>query len=263
MRTIENHLCYVFAENSEENQNEIARNLCTKTLAYALANEAEKEQLLSIWDKIATKVRRLSTQQIANFSRAMTGIEMGKAIESWLIQSQITSVVYTEDQLVALIVSFFLENNSSPKKYDDFKAICEGWLSGKSFFELSNETGRSIADIETICSKQISYELSYLVGNIMDILEITEEMPVNPYSTLNTIQRRLKYGVDSESAVSICEKVFNDRVIAQHIVRLLGSKDIGVDTIIPIIQLRKEAILTLLHPYPRYFTERINRICSK
>ena len=85
----------------------------------------------------------------------------------------------------------------------------------------------------------------------------------DPYSTLNTIQRRLKYGVDSESAVSICEKVFNDRVIAQQIVRLLGSKDIGVDTIIPIIQLRKEAILTLLHPYPRYFTERINRICSK
>lgn len=262
MRTVENHLCYVFADDSEGNKNEIARDLCTKTLAYALASETEKEELLSIWDKIATKVSTLSTQQIANFSKAMTGVELGNAIESWMIQSHITSVLYTEDQLVDLIISFFLETHSNGKKYDDFKAICKGWLSGKSFFELSNETGRSTADLETICSKQISYELSYLVGNIMDILEITEDMPVNPYSALNKIQRRLKYGVDSESAVSICEKIFNDRIIAQQIVQLLGSKDIGVDAIIPIIQFRKEAILELLRPYPRYFTERINRICS-
>ena len=99
MRTIENHLCYVFADDSEGNKNEIAKNLCTKTLAYALANETEKEQLLSIWDKIATKVSKLSTQQIANFSKAMTGVELGKAIESWLNLSQITSVLYTEEQI--------------------------------------------------------------------------------------------------------------------------------------------------------------------
>lgn len=262
MRSIENHLCYVFADSSDGDKNEIARELCTKTLAYALADETEREQLLSIWDKLATKVSALSTQQISNFSKAMTGIELGNAIESWINQNQITNILYTEEQLVDLIISFFLDSRSGGKKYDDFMTICKGWLSGKSFCEISNDTGRNSSDIETICSKQISYELSYLVGNIMDMLVISDDTPVNPYSTLNEIQRKLKYGVDSESAVSICEKVFNDRIIAMQIVQLIGSKDIGAELIIPIIQFRKEAILELLRPYPRYFTERINRICS-
>jgi hypothetical protein len=262
MRTIENHLCYVFAENPEGNKNDIARDLCIKTLAYTLATDTEREDLLSIWDKIATKVSTLSAQQISNFSKAMAGVELGNAIESWVDKFQITNTFYAEEQLVDLIISFFLETHSSVNKHNNFAAICKGWLSGKSFHELRKDTNQSTSDLERICSKQISYELSYLVGNIMDILEISEDMPVNPYSTLNGIQRKLKYGVDSETAVSICEKVFNDRIIARQIAQLIGSNDISVDTIIPIIHFHKDKILELLLPYPRYFTERINRICS-
>lgn len=85
---------------------------------------------------------------------------------------------------------------------------------------------QGLADLEDICSKFISYELSFFVGNVMDIIEINDEDLVNPLPNLLLLQRRLKYGVKTETAVSVCEKIFNDRFLAN-----LLADEIGHDSI--------------------------------
>lgn len=123
-------------------------------------------------------------------------------------------------------------------------------------------TSLPIADLEDICSKSISYELSFFVGNVMDIIEINDEDLVNPLPNLLLLQRRLKYGVKTETAVSVCEKIFNDRFLANLLADEIGHDSIEANSIVGVIKSHKDDILDILSAYPTYFSERVQWICK-
>lgn len=104
--------------------------------------------------------------------------------------------------------------------------------------------------------------MSFFIGNVIDIIEINDEDIVNPLPRLLLLQRRIKYGVQNETAVSVCEKVFNDRFLANLIAEEIGSNAIQPDKIVNIIKARKDDILDLLSPYPVYFSERVKWVCN-
>ena len=131
------------------------------------------------------------------------------------------------------------------------------WIAGRTPFEISRALTIDINDIDDICSKTISYELNFFIGNINDLITIDEETTVNPCSTLNVLQKKVKYGVPSVTAVSICEKVFNDRILSLKIASILGNTEIEADRIIRIIDWMKDDILALLKNYPQFFTDRV------
>ena len=81
-------------------------------------------------------------------------------------------------------------------------------------------------------------------------------------SKLLLLQRKLKYGVCSETAISICEKVFNDRLLANFIAEQIGAESIDTNHIIDALKMCKEKILGFLSVYPTYFSVRINWICK-
>ena len=115
---------------------------------------------------------------------------------------------------------------------------------------------------ELVCSKFISYELSFFVGNVMDIIEINDEDLVNPLPNLLLLQRRLKYGVKTETAVSVCEKIFNDRFLANLLADEIGHDSIEANSIVGVIKSHKDDILDILSAYPTYFSERVQWICK-
>ena len=108
----------------------------------------------------------------------------------------------------------------------------------------------------------ISYELSFFVGNIIDIIEINDEDIVNPLPNLLLLQRRLKYGVKTETAVSVCEKIFNDRFLANLLADKIGHDAIEANSIVGVMKSHKEDILDILSAYPTYFSERVQWICK-
>ena len=136
------------------------------------------------------------------------------------------------------------------------------WLDGCSFAEMNQRTSLPIASLEDICSKSVSYELSFFTGSIIDIIEINEEDIVNPLQNLLLLQKRIKYGVKTETAVSICEKVFNDRFLANMLAEEIGLDSLETNRIVGAIKLHKDNILMLLSDYPTYFSERIKWICK-
>lgn len=75
---------------------------------------------------------------------------------------------------------------------------------------------------------------------------------------LNILQNKIKYGVSSQTAISICEKVFYDRVLATRISEILLSDTIDTDSIIRIVKWFKDDVFALLDNYPEYFSERLN-----
>ena len=240
----------------------IASEICKETLAYFMANDDEKALLERIFDIIALKISEFDHSQLKNYARTMIGIDLSLQIEKWIAENHLTQQNYTNEQLVKILISFFLETHTLKKEIGCFADICQMWLDGCSFVEMHECTSLPIADLEDICSKSISYELSFFVGNIIDIIEINDEDIVNPLPNLLLLQRRLKYGVKTETAVSVCEKIFNDRFLANLLADEIGHDAIEANSIVGVMKSHKEDILDILSAYPTYFSERLQWICK-
>lgn len=259
---IENHLCFVFSGDENAEKQVLASDICKETLAYFMANDDEKVLLERIFDVIAVKISEFDNSRVKNYARTMVGINLSLQIETWIAENQLTQQNYTSEQLVMMLISFFLETHPIKKGTDFFSDICQMWLDGCSFVEMHECTSLPIANLEDICSKSISYELSFFVGNIIDIIEINDEDLVNPLPNLLLLQRRLKYGVKTETAVSVCEKIFNDRFLANLLADEIGHDAIETNSIVGAVKSHKDDILDILSVYPTYFSERVQWICK-
>ena len=78
------------------------------------------------------------------------------------------------------------------------------------------------------------------------------------FEVLKSLQKKIKYGVNSDTAIAICEKIFNDRVIANSIVNEIGNKRLSEDEIVNAIKYKKTGIEKILEQYPTYFSDRIS-----
>lgn len=72
----------------------------------------------------------------------------------------------------------------------------------------------------------------------------------------------LLYGVKTETAVSVCEKIFNDRFLANLLADEIGHDAIEANSIVGVMKSHKEDILDILSAYPTYFSERVQWICK-
>lgn len=259
---IENHLCFAFSSNENAENQIVASDICKETLAYFMANDDEKFLLEKIFDIIALKISEFKHSQVKNYARTMVGIDLSLQIEKWITEKQLSQQNYTNEQMVGMLISFFLETHTLKKETELFENICKMWLDGCSFVEMHECMSVAIADLEYICSKSISYDLSFFVGSIVDIVEINDEDIVNPLPNLLLLQRRMKYGVKTETAVSVCEKVFNDRFLANLLAEEIGHDAIEANNIVGAMKLHKEDILMLLSDYPSFFSERIKWVCK-
>lgn len=255
--SIENHLCYVYSVDQEGDKLSIANDLCLNTLAYSLADEKERVLLEEIFATIAEKIANLNPIQIVNFSKAMVGVDHSIEIEVWLEQQKLTENNISEQQLLLLIVEFFKSTHKIRTAETEFDAICELWLAGETYHKMHLATNVSFSDLENICSKTISYELSYFIGNIIDVIQIKEEDMYDPCTNLSLLQRKIKYGVPNETAVSICEKIFNDRIIACQLSRIIDNDSIGSESIIGVVKAHQDEIYSVLSRYPSFFIKRL------
>ena len=118
---------------------------------------------------------------------------------------------------------------------------------------MSQRYEKTLQEIEKICGHYFSYKLNFLIGNIIDF--------VNSESTnigrLMILQKKIKYGVDSQTSLSICEKIFNDRYLASLLSNELDNKIIKEDQIIKYIKSKRDKVKEALSDYPTYFEKRI------
>lgn len=260
LRAIENYFCFGTSNLDTSKENISASDICSQTLAYAMANDEQKKLLLQIFAVVSQKVLSKESTQIAKYSRAMIGLDLSDKIEQWIESRKLMSSNFCENELLDMIIDLYICLFPNCKGKDSLHLICSDWILGKSFCEISGKSGLSISDIEAICSKNISYELSFLAGNIIDLLESDSK---DNTELLSTIQRKLKYGVSNETAVSICEKVFNERYLANKMAGIIGNNAIQNDSIIGAVKVFKPQILEFLLDYPSYFTSRIKWLMSR
>ena len=249
--TIENELCYEIGKRtviSIDNTQQVVDDsvvLAKQTLAYFLASENEKTVLEKLFSSLAKKIAEKSAFAKV-MSKSMIDINVAESVSKLITEKELNTVFYSQDKLLSIIVEFY---NSIYR--DDFidEAICVGWINGESFCSIEANTGAKTIDIEKQCGQSISFQLSFCIGNIIDYLA---DDGVNVQGMMD-LQKKVKYGVSCETSISICEKVCNERLIANKVTEIIGADGISGNKIIPLIKSHYTMIEKALESYPSYF----------
>lgn len=258
---IENYLCLVrSAETLVNDSKKSAVDICTNTLAYAMATEKEKELLIKVFQKIEENIQQYSVEKLSRYSNAMSGIGLSSLIEEWIVQNELTEKIYTETELLSVIAELYLQICGEFRYQEHIQSISEKWIDGQTPMEINNKETIGIAEVETLCNKRISYEMNFLIGNICDLIEVDEENEeqVDQRNILTLLQKKVKYGVPNMTAISICESIFNDRLLAIELAQILSDANIGTDKILNMLKAHSEEIFSCLDSYPEYFKDRLS-----
>lgn len=269
LEAIENYLCFVYGTRLSSGQDipeNISESICKNTLAYHLADDEEKEMLLSVFQVIDEKVASLSERQRGKYSTSMTAIDCGKAIEAWIDEVDLMNHFYTETDMLQLLVHLYVSLYSMKLTEDELLRLCQEWIKGKMPLEMLKES--SFKDVDLLmdtCHKTISYELSFLVGNIIDLLPENDDANTagELYSNLSLLQRKLKYGVPNLTAISICESLFWDRYIAIEIATIIHHESATSSDLDVYLLSNKDNIRSYLDNMPSYFTERFSTFINR
>lgn len=263
LENIENYLCYAFSLKEQVDYIEYSSELCRETLAYALANENEKLLLLKLFNCICNKILLSGElEDLEFYSKVMLGVDSAKAIAKWLDANYPLLALSNENELLKEIVGlFFSLNNNFLVSRQDAAIIANMWIESKSYYEIYNKLQDlklyyKIKKIEKVCSN-ISYHLSFIVGNILDLVKEKYE-DLEMVDTLTLLQKKLKYGVKTHTEVTICENIFDDRIIAKGIRKIIQNTEI-TDDIKEYLKFSREDITLYLDNFPSYF---INRFTS-
>lgn len=215
---------------------------------------------------IDEKVASLSERQRGKYSASMTAIDCGKAIEAWIDEVDLMNHFYTETDMLQLLVHLYVSLYSIKLTEDELLRLCQEWVKGKMPLEMLKES--SFKDVDLLmdtCHKTISYELSFLVGNIIDLLpENDDENAASElFSNLSLLQRKLKYGVPNLTAISICESLFWDRYIAIEIATIIHHESATSSDLDVYLISNKDNIRSYLDNMPSYFTERFSTFINR
>lgn len=264
-------------EDEKIEQGEI-NDLASNTLAYYLANDKEKQQIIELFKVIALNIKRnikdLEKRKV--FGKTLFGLDKTLAIEEW-VTNNITNLVTCNNQedLLSVIWPVIDSNiqNSTYMKCSD-KGVLNSlgimWINGESFNNLlefvqstdaklvtpKQERDFKSENIVEICENAIAYEGTLILGAIVEIINFNypdkyDELIEN----IKALQKRIKYGLPSTLSVFLYELGFTDRVISIDLCSKLSSSGrLTRKNVKKQIKEKRDEILNLLNKYPSYFS---------
>ena len=254
--TIENEMIYLLTHQSlsvtVEQLRQISNTLLENTLAYYLATDEEKILLRQLFDAIVSKIER-QIGDIQKYSYIMVPMADADQIIEWIKKNNINTEKKTAKELLEPIEELFgMVYPSLELK----KGFALSWVRGDSYEQMSKDYEIKIYDVEKRCQYNVSYLMSFLVGNIVDLVDAE----CTNADALLLLQQTLRYGVNTKTGVSVCEKIFNDRFLAKEISDIIGNNGVSSEEIVPLVKSKKEEVLSLLSSYPSYFTSVVENI---
>ena len=267
-------------EDGDESDTFVLPQLVEGTLAYYLADDEKKSQLREIFKVLSANI----TNNVADrdlrkiYGRTLYGLWDAKEIESWVNDNLDQLLVCDQNDLVDLfwpLLSSHISNQSFVKSSqpDSMKELLKSWVGGFSFEEMFTQTVASgtkliwgsrlreyqIDHVVDICENGFAYEGILLLGAVVEFVDNLEFEGKQPLIfSLQSFQKRLKYGLPSSESVTIHEMGFADRVISQELAQLLGSFNLRFEAIFELRAKFAEA-KKLITTYPSYYSEILNR----
>jgi len=160
-------------------------------------------------------------------------------------------------------------------KNDVLREITKKWISGPQFHELFRMADKNkcklgkgmrprkvkIENIIDICEVGLAYDGALLVSALCEFVEMLGRDGVDaPINRLQFFQKRLKYGLPTETTIVLYELGFSDRVISQNLATSLNLAATQKKEIVKALKQDREVAKAVIEKYPSYFVDRMNEI---
>ncbi|MFG6510625.1 MULTISPECIES: DEAD/DEAH box helicase [unclassified Sulfitobacter] len=245
-----------------ERIDELTRN----TLAWHLADDATRENLLEVFRMTAKAIKEAGDDELralirksplppadvfalndwtkANIQRLVDAAERGELVDAVFAEAR---------QYVA---------SKALSKLTDQRQILptlKEWLAGHSFDAIAQRlraanvrtSNRHITanHVVAICEGGFGFELAMVVASMADLVEPLDE---SLYEKLLLLQREIKNGLSNTAALAFYEAGFRDRVVAQSLAAAFG--DVTDRTgVRHVCRMKREDLNAVLDDYPAYF----------
>jgi hypothetical protein len=118
-----------------------------------------------------------------------------------------------------------------------------------------------IENIIDICESGLAYDGALLVSALCELLVMQERNGIgDTIYRLQLFQKRLKYGLPTETTIALYEQGFSDRVISQDLADTLNLAAIHKKDLVMAMKKDRDVANAVIEKYPSYFQERMNEI---
>ncbi|MBU1043883.1 MAG: DEAD/DEAH box helicase [Candidatus Omnitrophica bacterium] len=254
--------------------------LAKGTFAYSLADEKNRQHICNLFKLLASNISQRVKNTISRkaYGKTLYGIRDAQIIDQWVHDniSQLSSV--DADHLLDVIwplLNRYINNNTYNKcdKPSLLKDVVQGWISGKSFYDLlkilHNGNAKllwgkrcreyNIENLVEMCEVGLAYGGALLLGAINEFVDLLEfENKQETLSKIRLFQKRLKYGLPSTESVVIFEMGFSDRAVSQELANKLGQFNLSLEAR-SAISTNIERVKHIVDQYPSYYGEILKR----
>lgn len=273
---IESFLLSNWDVNGSEFTEQDIIKLAQETLAYFLADEAKRELIKDLFKLLAENIsNNISDPKRRNiYGKTLYGVQDAQEVESWL-QANIGQLLSakTDDEILDVVWSVLSKHvhNSTFNKCDNpavLQEVARNWIQGKPFHELFGTLKNAkliwgtkrrefkIDHVVEICEGSLAYDGGLLISALSEFIELDEQEETEElFNRLQLFQKKLKYGLSTNTAIILYEIGFSDRLIAQELAELTNASNRA--TVKRFLHRNKAVVINVLDKYPNYYLSEI------
>jgi hypothetical protein len=257
--------------------------LAEGTLAFFLADDQKKEHIRELFQLLAGNISANITDPTRRkiYGRTLYGIQDALAIERW-VHTNADSLLSIVDETDALDLAWPLLTRHIKSgvftKFDKpevLKEIAHGWINGKPFSDLlkiirkrkakmvwgTRRREFKIDHVVDVCEGTLAYDGALVVGAVCEFIETLDQDGTGDLiNRLQLFQKRLKYGLPTETTIALYELGFSDRVIAQDLAASLNMAATQKKDLVKALKKDRDGARVVMEKYPAYFQVRMNEL---
>ena len=118
-----------------------------------------------------------------------------------------------------------------------------------------------IDDVVDVCEGTLAYDGTLLVGALCEFVELLDQEGTGDLiSRLQLFQKRLKYGLPSETTIALYELGFSDRVISQDLAASMNISGTQKKDLVKVLKQDPDTAIAVMEKYPSYFQKQMNEL---
>lgn len=257
-----------------------AASLVENTFAYHLASPEQKSQLAAGFQLLAESIEKSvpDLQLRRAFARTLLGVDDCITIRDWLRGNVAALLSSSSSEALLSAMWPLLEPLIKQSTFlrirpqSSLRYAALSWISGRPFFEiltnllavegymLSGDQRRdlTVENVVDLCEDAFSYFVSHIIGGVVELLSTEtfqgKELLIR---RLYDLQKLMKYGLGSVSAVRLYEIGFADRVIAEELSSILQPVPSDREELLGVLRHRRHEVTLALDKYPSYFSRKL------
>lgn len=258
---LENYLSFIYVEKRNEiDFEELVKGIFENTFAVYLADESQEKLLKHIFKSISIKVQNMIDEDNKFFySKSLYGLDVSERIFERVRGLEDELAQMNLDEIIMIVIEWYYQLFEVTLDLDlsNYLIAVNAWISGKSVLDIQIMLDENqFQKVEKILKNCISYDFSFFIGALLDA--VSEENSVL-IEKLTKIQKMIKYGVSSAFSIEFCEKIANDRMLANLIDDLLGNQKNKSVSFYSVIKNYSDKIFLELKSYPDYYTQKLSQ----